>query len=129
MLFQGEPEEVRFVTTVPPLALDAPAAPFHAVTLGRTEPDRLRVVERLVPNEAPFSEGLETTLSRAVTTFHLQYRDEAGAWLDRWDGQTAAVLPTAVRVELAVRTGRKDGAGPPVTSLVVPIALGKEAPG
>ena len=124
VLFQGEPEEVRLVTTAPPLALDAPATPFHAVTLGRPTTDRLRIVERLLPTDEPFGEGLETTLSRAVTTFRLQYRDEAGAWLDRWDGKTAAGLPTAIRVELGFRMG---GRSTDPVPLVVPIALGKEA--
>lgn len=124
VLFVGEPEEVRFVTTAEPLALDAPAAPFHAVTVARADTDRLRVVERLVPAQEPFGEGPEAVLSRSVTVFRLQYLDETGAWLDRWDGRTAAALPSAVRVELAVRIGaRVQG----VPSFVVPLALGKRA--
>ena len=57
VLFEGEPDEVRFVTNAPPLMLDAPAVPFHAVVLGRKEQDALRLVERLVPSDEPFTPG------------------------------------------------------------------------
>jgi len=125
VLFEGDGEEVRFVTAAPPLALNAAAAPFHAVRLGRAEePDRLRVVERLVPTEEPFTDGAELVLSRSVTVFRLQYRDGAGVWQDRWDGRTAAGLPTAVRVELTVRSGSRSQSVPP---FLIPIALGKVA--
>ena len=123
MLFQGEPEEVRFVTTAPPLALEA-AAPFHAVTLGRSAPDRLRVVERLLPADEPFGDGAQVVLSRAVARFRLRYRDETGRWQERWDGKTAAGLPTAIRVELTVREG---GRSRSVAGFLVPIVLGKRA--
>jgi type II secretory pathway component PulJ len=124
ILFQGKATEVRFVTTAPPLALDAPTAPFHAVTLGRTSDDRLRLVERLVPATEPFGDGPEATLSRLVTTFRLEYRDHTGAWQEQWDGQRAAGLPTAVRVALGLRTGSRTIVVPP---FVVSIALGKES--
>jgi len=123
VLFEGDASEVRFVTTAAPLGLDAPVAPFHAVTLGKGAGDRLRVVERLVPNQEPFREGTTTTLSRTVTDFRLQYRDATGSWVDRWDGQSAAGLPTAVRVDLAIQVaGRKQDIPP----LLVPIPLGKD---
>lgn len=122
VLFQGSPEEVRFVTTAPPLALDAPAAPFHAVTLGRAAPDRLRVREKLVPAEEPFDEGAEAVLSRSVTGLRLEYRDESGAWQDSWDGKEKAGLPTAVRVGLTLGAEGRARSLPP---LLVPIALGK----
>lgn len=102
VLFEGEPEEVRFVTSSPPLALDAPAAPFHAVVLGRTGHDALRLIERLVPSDEPFAPGPEHVLSRSVTRFTLAYRDESGAWQERWDAREAGGLPAAVRFELAV---------------------------
>jgi general secretion pathway protein J len=123
VLFEGEPEEVRFVTSAPPLTLDAPTAPFHAVVLGRKGQDTLRLVERLVPSEDPFAQEPERVLSRSVTRFTLAYRDEDGAWQERWDAREAGGLPTAVRVELAV-------AGLPRTTpaLVVQLPMGKQAP-
>jgi type II secretory pathway component PulJ len=124
VLFQGEAEEVRFVTSAAPFALEGSAAPFHALSLGRLPSDRLRLVERMVPTDDPFGDGPEATLSRAVTRFRLQYRDETGLWLDRWDGKAAAGLPTAVRVELELsQLGRANQ----LIALVVPIALGKVA--
>jgi general secretion pathway protein J len=123
VLFEGEASEVRFVTTAAPLGLDAPDAPFHAVTLGKGAGDRLRVVERLVPNEEPFREGTTTTLSRTVTDFRLQYRDATGSWVDQWDGKSAAGLPTAVRVDLAIQAAGRKQEIPP---LLVPIPLGKD---
>jgi len=122
VLFQGEAEEVRFVTAAPPLVLDAPAAPFHAVTLGRTQSSQLRVVESLVPAEEPFRDGPQAILARSVTSFRLQYLNAARGWQDQWDGKTAAGLPLAVRVELTVRS---DGRSQSVPPFLVPIALGK----
>ena len=123
VLFDGTTDEVRFVTTAPPVGLDAPAAPFHAVVLGRDGEDRLRVSERMVPAEAPFADGTATTLSRSVSAFHLRYRDAGGAWLDDWDGKSAAGLPTAVRVDLVLEAG---GRRQSIPSLVVPLPLGKQ---
>lgn len=120
VLFQGEPDLVRFVTAAPPLALEAPAAPFHAVTLERVEGDRLQVRERLVPAEEPFEEGTPAVISRSVTAFRLQYLDDKGAWQDRWDGPTLAALPAAVRVELTVKTRDRVETLP---TFVVPIAV------
>ena len=102
VLFEGEPEEVRFVTNAPPLMLDAPVAPFHAVVLGRKGQDALRLIERLVPSDEPFAPGPERVLSRSITRFSLAYRDESGTWQERWDGREAGGLPTAVRLELAI---------------------------
>ena len=116
VLFEGEPDEVRFVTSAPPLALDAPAAPFHAVVLGRKGEGALRLVERLVPAEEPFAAGPEHVLSRSIARFNLTYRDEDGVWQDRWDGREAGGLPTAVRFELAV-TGMARTAPPIVVAL------------
>jgi type II secretory pathway component PulJ len=123
VLFEGEAEEVRFVTSAPTLVLDAPAAPFHAVVLGRKEPEALRLVERLVPTDEPFAPGSERVLSRSVTRFKLAYRDETGAWQERWDGREAAGLPTAVRFELVV-----GGAVRAAPAVVVPLPLGKRSP-
>jgi general secretion pathway protein J len=102
VLFQGEPDEVRFVTNAPPLTLEAPVAPFHAVVLGRKGDDALKLSERLVPNDEPFAPGAERVLSRSVTRFSLAYRDENGAWQEKWDGREAGGLPTAVRFQLVV---------------------------
>lgn len=122
VLFQGERDEVRFVTTAPPLVLDAPAAPFHAVTVRRAGEEQLRLVERLVPADEPFGDTPYTVLARSVTSLKLEYRDAQGAWADSWDSKTVGGLPTAVRVELTVR---EPGRGERTTSFVVPLALGR----
>lgn len=124
VLFQGEADEVRFVTTAPPLTLDTATAPYHAVTLSRSDEDELRLVERLVPAEEPFGDDPRTVLSRTVTGFRLQYLDDKGAWQDTWDGPKAGAIPAAVRVELSIR-GRVRSESVP--AFVVPIPLGKAA--
>ncbi len=124
VLFQGEADEVAFVTASPPLTLDVPVSPFHAVVLRHAGGSELRLVERLVPAEEPLAGGTGTVLSRSVTAFKLEYRDDRGLWQSRWDGKTAAGLPTAVRVELTIQSrGRPDRGA----AFVVPIALGKVA--
>jgi general secretion pathway protein J len=122
VLFQGESEEVRFVTSAPPLALDAPAAPFHAVVLGRKGEDGLRLIERLVPTDDPFALGPERVLSWSVTRFTLAYRDESGQWQESWDGRDAGGLPTAIRFELAV-----GGLARAAPAVVIALPLGKRA--
>lgn len=119
VLFEGEADEVRFVTSSPPLVLDAPGVPFHAVVLGRKGPDALRMVERMVPTDEPFGPGPELVLTRSVARFSLAYRDDAGAWQERWDAKEADGLPTAVRLELVVDPGR------PAPTVVIPLPLGK----
>lgn len=123
VLFEGEPDEIRFVTNAPPLMLDAPAVPFHAVVLGRNGQGGLRLVERLVPSDEPFTPGLERVLSRSVTRFTLAYRDESGAWQERWNAREAGGLPTAVRLELAIA-----GLGRATPPLVVALPLGRQGP-
>jgi hypothetical protein len=81
----------------------------------------LRLVERLVPTDEPFPSGPERMLSRSVTSFTLAYRDEAGAWQERWNAGEAGGLPTAVRFEL--RVGSAVQAMPAV---VVSLPLGKQ---
>lgn len=120
VLFQGEPGEVRFVTTAPPLALETTDAPFHAVVLGLNGEDALRLVERLVPTDDPFTPGSERVLSRSITHFSLSYRDESGEWQDKWDGREAGGLPTAIRFELTV--GRLSQ---PAPAVVIAMPLGK----
>jgi general secretion pathway protein J len=122
MLFEGEAEEVRFVTNAPPLTLDAPAAPFHAVVLGRKGQDALRLIERLVPAEEPFGPGPERVLSRSVTRFTLAYRDESGTWQEKWDAREAGGLPTAVRLDLAVGNLQRAA-----SEVVIALPLGKRA--
>jgi general secretion pathway protein J len=121
VLFEGDADGVRFVTNAPPLVLDAPTAPFHAVVLGRNGSDELRLSERIVPTDEPFESGSERILSRSVARFRLAYRDETGAWQERWDGKEAGGIPTAVRFELAVDPAR---AAP---ALVIPLPLGKRS--
>jgi general secretion pathway protein J len=123
VLFEGEPDEIRFVTNAPPLMLDAPAVPFHAVVLGHKGQDALRLVERLVPSDEPFTPGLERVLSRSVTRFTLAYRDESGAWQERWNAREAGGLPTAVRLELAIA-----GLGRATPPLVIALPLGRQGP-
>jgi type II secretory pathway component PulJ len=121
VLFEGEPDEVRFVTNAPSLTLDAPAAPYHAVVLGRTGQDGLRLVEKLMPSDEPFSpSGPERILSRSVIRFSLAYRDEFGEWQERWDGREAGGIPSAVRFELAVA-----GLSRASPAIVVPLPLGR----
>jgi prepilin-type N-terminal cleavage/methylation domain-containing protein len=122
VLFQGERDEVRFVTTAPPLALDTTVAPFHAVVLGLKGEDALRLIERLVPTDDPFTPGSERVLSRSISHFALSYRDESGVWQDKWDGRDAGGLPTAIRFELAV--GRRTEAAPAV---IIDMPLGKRS--
>lgn len=125
VLFEGEAEEIRFVTTAPPIALEAPAAPFHALVLSRSASGELRLAERVVPAEEPFARERDTVLSRAVSRFHVEYRDENGAWQERWDGRTAGGIPTAVKLELTIGTGSRARAIPP---LMIALALGKRKP-
>lgn len=123
VLFEGDREEVRFVTTAPPLLLDAPVAPFHAVTLRHAGDAELRLTERLVPAEEPFGDTPSVVLSRSVTELRLEYRDDQGAWQPRWDPRNTHALPTAVRVELTLREPGRGGAK--AVTFLVPIALGK----
>jgi general secretion pathway protein J len=125
VLFQGEPEEVHFVTSAPPLTLDAPAAPFHAVVLGRKGNDALMLSERLVPADEPFAPGAERVLSRSVTRFTLAYRDENGAWQEKWDAREAGGLPTAVRFELAVGTLARTA---PAVIIALPVGTKAQRP-
>jgi hypothetical protein len=122
VLFVGEPEEVRFVTSAAPLTLDAPAAPFHSVILGKKDPEALRLVERLVPSDEPFAQEPERVLARSVTRFTLAYRDEFGSWQERWDGRDIGALPTAVRFELAIGSQAR-----PAPAVVVALPLGKRS--
>jgi general secretion pathway protein J len=122
MLFEGEPEEVRFVTNAPPLTLDAPAVPFHAVVLGLKGQETLRLIERLMPAEEPFGPGPERVLSRSVMRFTLAYRDESGAWQEKWDAREAGGLPTAVRFDLAVGNVQRAA-----SAVVIALPLGKRA--
>lgn len=122
VLFEGAPEELRFVTTAEPLLLDAAAAPFHAVTLWHTDDGTLQLVERLVPTDEPFGETPSVVLSRAVAGLKLEYRDDQGAWQSRWEKSKNAV-PTAVRVELTMR--QPGQAADRAAGFVVPLALGK----
>jgi general secretion pathway protein J len=125
VLFQGEPEEVRFVTSAPPLTLDAPATPFHAVVLGRKGDDALKLIERLMPADEPFAPGPERVLSRSVTRFSLAYRDENGGWQDRWDAREAGGLPTAVRFELVVGSLVRTA---PAVIVTLPTGTGTQRP-
>jgi type II secretory pathway component PulJ len=119
LLFEGEEDEVRFVTSSPSLVLDAPDAPFHAVVFSRKGSESLRMRERIVPTDEPFAPGQERVLSRSVARFALAYRDETGAWQQSWDGKEAGELPTAVRLELVVDAAR---AAPAV---VIPLPLAR----
>jgi hypothetical protein len=56
-----------------------------------------------------------------VTRFRLTYQDETGAWQERWDGKEVGGLPTAVKLELVVGTGRV------APAVVIPLPLGKRS--
>lgn len=122
VLFVGEADEVRFVTTTPPMFLDVPVAPFHAVTLRHLADEReLRLTERLVPTDEPFGEDPYLVLSRAVSRVRFEYRDEEGLWQDQWD-RTRNALPVTIRVELTVRD---PGRGERTAVFMVPLPLAK----
>jgi type II secretion system protein J len=125
ILFAGEEDEVRFVTSMPPMFLEAPAVPFHAVTLRHAADDReLRVTERLVPNDEPFGEDPHVVLSRVIEAVRFGYRDDEGNWQDRWERNRNA-LPLAIKVELAVRD---PGRGTRSVVFVVPVLMGRADP-
>lgn len=124
VLFQGDREGLGFVTTASPLVLDAPAAPYHAVTLRLTADGELRLTERLVPAEKPFGEEPYVVLSRSVKELALEYRDEDAAWQSRWDPRDKKRIPTAVRVQLSFRSPGRGG--DKAVSFVVPVPLGKD---
>jgi general secretion pathway protein J len=122
VLFVGEADQVRFVTSAPPMFLEAPAVPFHAVTLRHAADDReLRLTERLVPTDEPFGEDPHLVLSRAIAGLRFEYRDDEGLWTDRWD-RTRNALPVTVRVELKVRD---PGRGERTAVFVVPLPMGR----
>jgi general secretion pathway protein J len=122
ILFVGEADEVRFVTSLPPLFLEAPAVPFHAVTLRHVADDReLRVTERLVPNDEPFGEDPHMVLSRGIETLRFEYRDDEGNWQDRWERNRNA-LPVTIKVELTLRD---PGRGERTVIFMVPVLMGK----
>jgi general secretion pathway protein J len=122
ILFVGEADEVRFVTSLPPLFLEAPAVPFHAVTLRHVADDReLRVTERLVPNDEPFGEDPHMVLSRGIETLRFEYRDDEGNWQDRWERNRNA-LPVTIKVELTLRDA---GRGERTVVFMVPVLMGK----
>jgi hypothetical protein len=123
VLFQGESDAVRFVTAAPPLLLDPPDSPYHAVVVRRVD-EELRLSERLLPTEEPFADAEPSVLSRSVTALRLQYLDESGEWQDAWNGAEAGGVPRAVRVELSIRAR---GRSQQLPAFVVPIPLGKRA--
>jgi hypothetical protein len=113
---------VRFVTSLPPLFLEAPAVPFHAVTLRHAADDReLRVTERLLPNDEPFGEDPHLVLSRRIETLRFEYRDDEGNWQDRWERNRNA-LPVTIKVELTLRD---PGRGERTVAFMVPVLMGK----
>jgi general secretion pathway protein J len=122
VLFVGEADEVRFVTSTPPLFLEAPAVPYHAVTLRHVADEReLRLTERLVPTDEPFGEDPHLVLSRAVAKLKFEYRDEEGLWSDKWD-RARNGLPVTIRVELTVRD---PGRGERTVKFMVPLPMAK----
>jgi len=123
ILFEGEPHRVRFVTAGAPLTLPAPIA-FHAVTLALDEDVGLTLTEKPVPAEAPFAGGARLVLDPEVRALRFSYRAEGGGWQERWDGQEAGGLPTAVRIDLAVRFRDRIETLP---ALMIPLPLGKGA--
>jgi hypothetical protein len=64
-------------------------------------------------------------LSRSVTRFTLAYRDENGAWQEKWDAREAGGLPTAVRFELAVGTLARTA---PAVIIALPVGTKAQRP-
>lgn len=123
VLFEGEPHRLRFITASASLTIPAPIA-FHAVTLAFDEDEGLTLTEKPVPAEAPFEGGTRLVLDPEVRALGFSYRAEHGGWQETWDGHEAAGLPTAVRIDLAVRFRDRIETLP---SLTIPLPLGKGA--
>ncbi len=123
LLFEGTPDRVAFVTTVPPFPTAAPIA-FTAVTLSRDAGPvpGLAVRQKPLPNEEPFDRGLQPALvDGTVSDVGFRYlRESNRVWTDRWDAAEEKALPLAVEITLTiVQAGRSAPQPPLIVSLPV----------
>jgi len=113
IVFDGEPEQLGFVTAAPAVPPAAPIA-FVAIRVAR-EDDGLTVRQRVMPARDPLEGAPSVLRDPVVTALRLRYlRRENGEWNDRWDGADEQGLPAAIEVTLTT----PQGAGPPV---IIPI--------
>ena len=123
LLFEGAPDRVAFVTSVPPFPTAAPIA-FTAVTLSQdAEPVAgLAMRQKPLPNEEPFDRGLQPALvDGTVSDVRFRYlRESDGAWTENWDAVEEKALPLAVEITLTiVQAGRSAPQPPLIVSLPV----------
>jgi general secretion pathway protein J len=110
LAFEGEPERLAFVTTVPAVTPAAPIA-FVALRLERDE-GGLAVLQGVLPAGEPLADLTPALRDGTVRSVRFRYRRiEDGTWSDRWSGANEQALPGAVEVTLT--TAR--GAQPPMT--------------
>ena len=123
LLFEGAPDRVAFVTSVPPFPGADPIA-FTAVTLGlsKGEAPGLALTQKALPNEKPFDPALTPVfVDGVVTSVRFRYlKDSKGQWTDQWDGASEKVLPLSIEVTLTIlQAGRPVEQPPLVVSLPV----------
>ena len=123
LLFEGAPDRVAFVTSVPPFPTAAPIA-FTAVTLSHdAEPVAgLAMRQKPLPNEEPFDRGLQPALvDGTVSDVRFRYlRESDREWAEKWDAVEEKALPLAVEITLSiVQAGRSAPQPPLIVSLPV----------
>ena len=123
LLFEGAPDRVAFVTSVPPFPTAAPIA-FTAVTLSQdAEPVAgLAMRQKPLPNEEPFDRGLQPALvDGTVSDVRFRYlRESDREWAEKWDAVEEKALPLAVEITLTiVQAGRSAPQPPLMVSLPV----------
>ena len=123
LLFEGAPDRVAFVTSVPPFPTAAPIA-FTAVTLSQdAEPVAgLAMRQKPLPNEEPFDRGLQPALvDGTVSDVRFRYlRESDREWAEKWDAVEEKALPLAVEITLTiVQAGRNAPQPPLIVSLPV----------
>lgn len=117
LAFEGEPERLAFVTTVPAVTPAAPMA-FVAVRLERDE-GGLAVGQGVLPAREPLDEMTPALRDATVKGLRFRYlRTEDGSWNDRWNGADEQSLPAAVEITLATARGQE----PPVVVAIRTVA-------
>ena len=106
VLFEGGPDRVAFVTSVPPFPGVEPIA-FTAVTLGLSKAAAapgLALTQKALPNDKPFDTALTPVfVDGAVTGVRFRYlKDTKGQWTDEWDAATEKTLPLSIEVTLTI---------------------------
>jgi prepilin-type N-terminal cleavage/methylation domain-containing protein len=128
LLFEGAPDRVAFVTSIPPFPGAVPIA-FTAVTLGlsKGEAPGLALTQKALPNEKPFDPALTPVcVDGVVTAVRFRYlkasdlKTAKGEWTDQWDGASEKILPLSIEVTLTIlQAGRPVEQPPLVVSLPV----------